>query len=60
MAKQGQKVERKEINSSQKYELKYEAEKLGVSTQAIVGAKRATGSNDRKVIEAYLKNKQKK
>lgn len=55
----GTKVERKEINSSQKYEVKYEAEKLGVSVQAITGAKRATGSNDRKVIEQYLKDKKK-
>jgi hypothetical protein len=59
MAARGSKVERKEVNSSQKYETKYEAEKLGVSVQAITGAKRATGSNDRKVIEKYLKDKNK-
>lgn len=53
----GTKVERREINSSQPYEVKYEAEKLGVSVQQITGAKRATGSNDRKVIEEYIKNK---
>lgn len=59
MATRGTKVERREVNSSQKYESRYEAEKLGVSVQAITGAKRATGSNDRKVIEQYLKNKKK-
>jgi hypothetical protein len=47
------------VNSSEGYEIKYEAEKLGVSVQAIVGAKRATGSNDRKVIEEYIKSKKK-
>ena len=45
------------MNSSQEYEVKYLAEKLGVSSQAIGGAKRATGSNDRKVIEKYIKDK---
>ena len=53
----GSKTERKSVNSSQDYEVKYLAEKLGVSSQAIGGAKRATGSNDRKVIEDYIKNK---
>ena len=53
----GTKTERKSVNSSQDYEVKYLAEKLGVSSQAIGGAKRATGSNDRKVIEDYIKNK---
>lgn len=50
--------ERNKVNSSQKYELKYLAEQLGVSVQAINGAKRATGSNDRKVIEQYIRDKQ--
>ncbi|MDB5022892.1 MAG: hypothetical protein JWP78_647 [Mucilaginibacter sp.] len=59
MATRGTKVERKEINSSQPYEAKYEAQNPGVSAQAITGAKRATGSNDRKVIEKHLKDKQK-
>jgi uncharacterized protein YjcR len=48
------------VNSSQDYEVKYLAQKLGVSSQAIGGAKRATGSSDRKEIEAYLKNKKNK
>lgn len=57
MAARGSRTERREVNSSEEYEVKYLAEKLGVSSQAIGGAKRATGSNDRKVIEEYIKNK---
>lgn len=53
----GSKSERRSVNSSQEYEVKYLAEKLGVTSQAIGGAKRATGSNDRKVIEEYIRNK---
>ena len=59
-SKRGTSQDRKRVNSSEGYEVKYIAEKLGVSSQAIGGAKRATGSNDRKVIEEYIKNKQKK
>jgi len=40
--------------------LKYLADKLGVSIQAITGAKRATGSNDRSDIEKYIKGKKAK
>ena len=58
MARTGVKTDRNKVNNStQEYESKYEAQKLGVSWQAVVGAKRATGSNDRKVIENYLKGK---
>ena len=39
--------------------MKYLAEKLGVSSQAIVGPKRATGSNEREDIEKYIKEKSK-
>lgn len=53
------KNERNKVNSSQEYEVSYIAKELGVSSQAISGAKRATGSNDRKVIEDYIKNKKK-
>lgn len=60
MSTKGTKSERSKVNSSQDYEVKYLAEKLGVSSQAISGAKRATGSNDRADIEKYIKNKQKK
>jgi hypothetical protein len=59
MAARGSRTERREVNSSQEYEVKYLAEKLGVSSQAIGGAKRATGSNDRKIIEKYIKHKTK-
>jgi uncharacterized protein YjcR len=59
MAKRGAKVERREVNSSQGYEVKYIAKELGVSVQQITGAKRATGSSDRKVIEKYIKDKKK-
>lgn len=60
MAKQGRSTDRKKVNSSQDYELSHVAEKLGVSIQQVSGAKRATGSNDRKVIEQYIKDKKKK
>jgi hypothetical protein len=59
-SKRGTSADRKRVNSSEEYEVRHIAEKLGVSNQAIGGAKRATGSNDRKVIEEYIKNKQKK
>ena len=53
----GSKTERRSVNPNQDYEVKYLAKKLGVTSQAIGGAKRATGSNDRKVIEEYIKSK---
>jgi hypothetical protein len=59
MATRGAKKERQEVNSSQEYEVKYLADKLGVSSQAITGAKRATGSSDRETIEKYIKAKKK-
>jgi len=59
MATRGAKKERKEVNSSQAYEVKYLADKLGVSIQAISGAKRATGSSERAEIEKYIRGKKK-
>lgn len=59
MAKQGPK-DRKMVNSSEHYELAHVAEKMNVSIQQVVGAKRATKSNERKVIEKYISDKQKK
>lgn len=59
MATQGRTTDRKKVNSSQDYELAHVAEKMGVSIQQVTGAKRATGSNDRKVIEQYISNKKK-
>jgi hypothetical protein len=56
MAKQGP-SDRKKVNSSQDYEISHVAQKMGVSSQQVVGAKRATGSNDRKVIEKYISDK---
>lgn len=59
MAKRGSKIERSEVNSSQYYEVAYLAKKLGVSSQAIGGAKRATGSSKRADIEKYIQGKKK-
>lgn len=56
MAKSGPK-DRKMVNSSQDWEISHVATKMGVSTQAVSGAKRATGSNERAVIEKYLSDK---
>lgn len=60
MAKKGLNTDRKKVNSSQDYELYHIAEKMGVSIQQVTGAKRATGSNDRKVLEQYITDKKKK
>ncbi len=59
MAKKGTNTDRKKVNSSQDYKLSHVAEKMGVSIQQVVGAKRATKSNDRKVIEKYIADKKK-
>lgn len=59
MATRGTKTDRKKVNSAQDYELYHVAEKMGVSIQQVVGAKRATQSNDRTVIEKYIANKKK-
>ena len=59
MAKQGP-SDRKKVNSSQDYELSHVATKMGVSIQQVVGAKRATGVNERTVIEKYISDKGKK
>lgn len=49
--------DRSKVSGSENYEIQYFKEKMGVSSQAVAGAIRATGSNDRKTLEAYLKNK---
>lgn len=59
MAKKGP-SDRKMVNSSQDYEFSHVAQEMNVSVQQVVGAKRATGSNDRKVIEKYIADKGKK
>lgn len=51
--------DRRQVSGSENYEIQYFKEKMGVSSQAVTGAIRATGSNDRKVLEKYLKDKQK-
>jgi hypothetical protein len=51
--------DRNKVNGNENYEVQYFKEKMGVSSQAVTGAIRATGSNDRKVLEKYLKDKKK-
>lgn len=51
--------DRNKVSGSENYEIQYFKDKLGVSGQAVAGAIRATGSNDRKVLTDYLKGKQK-
>ena len=53
------KADRNKVSGSENYEIQYFKDKLGVSGQAVAGAVRATGSNDRKVLTDYLKKKQK-
>lgn len=50
--------DRSKVSGSENYEIRYFKNKMGVSSQAVAGAIRATGSNDRKVLEKYLKGKQ--
>lgn len=57
MTKRGVKVDRSKVNSAEPYEMKYIADKLGVSIDAIAEAKKAIGSNNRKAIEKYIKEK---
>lgn len=57
MATRGTATDRKKVNSSQDYELRHIADKMNVSIQQVTGAKRATGSNDRKVLEKYISDK---
>ena len=52
--------DRAKVSSSENYEVQYFKDKLGVTHQAVVGAIRATGSNDRKTLEQYLKKKHSK
>jgi hypothetical protein len=51
--------DRSKVSGSENYEIQYFKDKLGVSSQAVTGAIRATRSNDRKTLEAYLKDKHK-
>jgi len=47
------------VISSDNYEVRYFKDKMGITHQAVTGAMRATGSNDRKSLAKYLRNKQK-
>ncbi|MEF9478466.1 DUF3606 domain-containing protein [Chryseobacterium sp. 1B4] len=52
--------DRNKVSGSENYEIQYFKEKMGVTSQTVTGAIRATGSNDRKVLEKYLKEKHRK
>ncbi|WP_333621081.1 DUF3606 domain-containing protein [Sphingobacterium multivorum] len=54
------KADRNKVSGSENYEIQYFKDKMGVSSQAVIGAIRATGSNDRKTLEEYLKKRHKK
>lgn len=51
--------DRNKVALGERYEVEYLKKKFGVSSQQVVGAVRAVG-NDRKQVEAYLKDKVKK
>ncbi|KFF73833.1 hypothetical protein HX13_17695 [Chryseobacterium sp. P1-3] len=51
------KSDRNKVSGSENYEIQYFKDKLGVSSQAVTGAIRATGSNDRKVLTEYLQKR---
>lgn len=52
--------DRNQVSGSEDYEIQYFKDQLGVSAQQVRDAIKETGSNDRKTLEAYLKNKHKK
>lgn len=54
------KRDRNKVSGSENYEIQYFKEKMGLSSQAVTGAIRATGSNDRKTLEKYLKKRHQK
>ncbi len=56
MATKGTKVERRSV-SEQPHELRYEAKKEGTTTKKVEAAKKATGSNQRAIIEKDLTGK---
>ncbi|MDC8107113.1 DUF3606 domain-containing protein [Chryseobacterium sp. B21-037] len=58
-SKKGKK-DRKQVSGSENYEIQYFKEKMGVTSQAVVGAIKATGSNDRKTLEDYLRKRHQK
>lgn len=54
------KQDRNQVSGSENYEIQYFKNKMGVSSQAVVGAIKNTGSNDRKTLEEYLKKRHSK
>ncbi|MDR6460457.1 hypothetical protein J2786_003591 [Chryseobacterium vietnamense] len=54
------KQDRNQVSGSENYEIQYFKTKMGVTSQAVVGAIKATGSNDRKTLEEYLKKRHNK
>ena len=52
--------DRNQVRGSENYEINYFKPKMWVSSQAVVGAIKATGSNDRKTLEEYLKKRHNK
>jgi len=54
------KQDRNQVSGSENYEIDYFKKKMGVSSQAVTGAIRAKGSNDRKTLEEYLKKRHSK
>jgi hypothetical protein len=51
------KTDTAKLQSAEEWQMEYIARSIGVSFQTVTEAKRATGSNDRKAIEQYLRNK---
>ncbi|MDC8103499.1 DUF3606 domain-containing protein [Chryseobacterium sp. PTM-20240506] len=58
-SKKGKK-DRKQVSGSENYEIQYFKEKMGVTSQAVVGAIKENGSNDRKTLEDYLRKRHQK
>ncbi|MCT2561855.1 DUF3606 domain-containing protein [Chryseobacterium herbae] len=58
-SKKGQQ-DRSKVSGTENYEIQYFKDKMGVTSQAVTGAIRATGSNDRKTLETYLKKRHSK
>jgi hypothetical protein len=56
MAIRGSKVERSSV-SEQPHELKYEAEKEGISAQEVSNAKKSAGTNKRAAVEKKIEGK---
>jgi hypothetical protein len=52
--------DRSQVSGSEEYEIQYFKDKMNVSAEEVREAIRATGSNDRKTLEAYLNDKHKK